>query len=344
MAFKVVRWIALCFFLASILFVNANTFGLRIVTKQASPWNLPSPAPASKYRSKIYNIKKKIAEGISLQKRLPFNGECKKAVCEIDLTSDTEEDRSLWADLVVTGRVVGPKLTNNAIKEWIAKRWGTNLVVKFIPRGFFVVVFAENSERNRILCQENWFLGDHTQPWSPNFDPLPLAVYDKHVWIRLYNLPIEYWGDISKEKIGRSLGTLLEDDEGIVEKDLYIYAWLKIAAVKELPSYITLITSRESGYNRLFVRRARRRFSQKVKSKQFWVEKNKPLQNFLCLPSILGSGKEVIGTISGNCTDSRKEVLTVPNFVEQLTREVKTKVEIAEASSSLSSKKEYDMG
>ncbi|GLJ54276.1 hypothetical protein SUGI_1164330 [Cryptomeria japonica] len=39
-------------------------------------------------------------------------------------------------------------------------------------------------------------------------------MYDKPVWIRLYNLPIEYWGDINLEKIGHYLGTLLEIDEG----------------------------------------------------------------------------------------------------------------------------------
>ncbi|GLJ45302.1 hypothetical protein SUGI_0953500 [Cryptomeria japonica] len=162
-------------------------------------------------------------------------------------------------------------------------------------------------------------------------------MYDKLVWIRLYNLPIEYWGDISLEKIGHSLGTLLEIDEGIVEKDLYIYTRLKIVAVKEVPSHITLISSEGKWiqqvevekeitvYNqcgskfhferecRLFVRRAKRRFSQKAKSKQFWVEKNKPLQNVLCLPSTSRSGKEVIGKTSSNCTDSKKEVSTVQN-------------------------------
>ncbi|GLJ11534.1 hypothetical protein SUGI_0170050 [Cryptomeria japonica] len=122
-----------------------------------------------------------MAEGISLQKWLPFNGDCKEAVYEIDLTNNTKGDKSLWVDLAVIGRVVGPKLNRIAIKEWIAKRWGMKLVVKFIPKGFFVVVFVENSERNRILCQEKWFVGDHPiyiQPWSPNFDPLPLAMYD----------------------------------------------------------------------------------------------------------------------------------------------------------------------
>ncbi|GLJ39428.1 hypothetical protein SUGI_0805370 [Cryptomeria japonica] len=135
--------------------------------------------------------------GSSLQNRLGVNGDWENGECAIDLTSDIEEDKSLWVDLAIIGRIIGPKMTRVAIKEWIAKRWGTSLVVKFFPRSFFVVVFANNMERNNIMCKQNWFAGDHPvyiQPWAPNFNP-PLVVYDHPVWIRLYNLPIEYWGD-----------------------------------------------------------------------------------------------------------------------------------------------------
>ncbi|GLJ07953.1 hypothetical protein SUGI_0078230 [Cryptomeria japonica] len=63
------------------------------------------------------------------------------------------------------------------------------------------------------------------------------------MWIRLYNLPIEYWGDSCLKNIRRTLGTLLEIDEKIVEEDLYMYARLRIVAVKTIPSHVTLITS-----------------------------------------------------------------------------------------------------
>ncbi|GLJ43354.1 hypothetical protein SUGI_0900550 [Cryptomeria japonica] len=54
---------------------------------------------------------------------------------------------------------------------------------------------------------------------------------------------MEYWGENCLEKIGRSLGTLLETDEVLLEKDSYIYARLKIAVVKEIPPQILLISS-----------------------------------------------------------------------------------------------------
>ncbi|XP_057833259.2 uncharacterized protein LOC131044012 [Cryptomeria japonica] len=114
-----------------------------------------------------------------------------------------------------------------------------------LSKGFFVAVFVEAEEKDRILCSQNWYLDSHPiylQPWSPNFDPTHLAIYDKPIWICLFNLPSEYWSNPCLERIGRTLGTLLEINEAIIDADLYTYARLKIAVVKEIPSSISIIT------------------------------------------------------------------------------------------------------
>ncbi|GLJ19555.1 hypothetical protein SUGI_0353230 [Cryptomeria japonica] len=119
-------------------------------------------------------------------------------------------------------------------------------MVKFLPKGFFVVVFPNEEDRDYIITLQNWFQNDHPlyiQLWSPKFDPTLMAAYDKLVWIRLYNLSIEYWSEACLEMIGRSLGTLLDIDEEIVEGDLYTYARLKIAAMKTNPSSVMLLTA-----------------------------------------------------------------------------------------------------
>ncbi|GLJ49677.1 hypothetical protein SUGI_1054240, partial [Cryptomeria japonica] len=175
---------------------------------------------------------------------------------------------------------------------------------------FFVVVFVEGSEGDKILNQENWFIDSHPlylQPWAPNFDHVPLAVYEGPIGTRMYNLPIEYWGDISLKKISRTLGTLLEIDEEIIENDLYSYARLRIAIVQEILKYIMLVTSEEKWRQQLevekeivpcsrcgskfyfpdeckmFVRRAWGR--QFKRPKQWWVEKDRASSQFLlCMP------------------------------------------------------------
>ncbi|XP_059073739.1 uncharacterized protein LOC131874401 [Cryptomeria japonica] len=82
----------------------------------------------------------------------------------------------------------------------------------------------------------------YLQSWTPNFNPIPLVHYSNSVWIRLYNLPIEYWGDGLLEKVGRTLGTLLEVDVDD-EADLCKYVRLRIAAVRRIPESINLLTT-----------------------------------------------------------------------------------------------------
>ncbi|GLJ40245.1 hypothetical protein SUGI_0826370 [Cryptomeria japonica] len=163
---------------------------------------------------------------------------------EIDLTEEVDEDRHILETHAAVARFVGPKMPRKIIRTWVDENWGKHVVIKFLPKNFFVVVFKDVMDRDHTLDLKNWFLDTYPlyiQPWAPNFDPTSLVKYETPVWIRLFNFPIEYWSDQSLEKIGRTLGILLEIDEGIIEQDLYTYARLKIAAVKKIPQSITLL-------------------------------------------------------------------------------------------------------
>ncbi|GLJ21537.1 hypothetical protein SUGI_0398880 [Cryptomeria japonica] len=168
--------------------------------------------------------------------------------CIVDLSKDVADDCSIFKNHAIIGRVVGPKFHKKSIKTWVDEHWGKH-VIKFLLKSFFVAVFAEAEERDRILSSQNWFFDSHPfylHPWYPNFNPTQLAIYDKPLWVYLYNLPFEYWSNPCLERIGRSLGTLLEIDEAIIDVDLYIYARVKIAVVKEIPPSISIITNERS--------------------------------------------------------------------------------------------------
>ncbi|GLJ07038.1 hypothetical protein SUGI_0056100 [Cryptomeria japonica] len=169
--------------------------------------------------------------------------------CIVDLSKDVADDCSIFENHAIIGRVVGPKFPRKSIRSWADEHWGKHVVIKFLPKSFFVAVFAEEEERYWIFCSQNWFFDSHPfylQPWYPNFDPTQLAIYDKPLWVCLYNLPSEYWSNPCLECIGRTLGTLLEICEAIIDADLYIYARIKIVAVKEIPPSISIITNEGS--------------------------------------------------------------------------------------------------
>ncbi|GLJ12780.1 hypothetical protein SUGI_0197590 [Cryptomeria japonica] len=142
-------------------------------------------------------------------------------------------------------RIIGLNWSRKNIRLWVEDKWGDQIVIKFLLKGFFVVLFEKRSERDRILNQKNWFADKHAvylQPWTPNFDPILLPVYSCMIWICLYNLPIEYWGEVFLEKISRMIGMVLEIDVDD-EEDLCKYARLRIAIVGHILEHITLHTS-----------------------------------------------------------------------------------------------------
>ncbi|GLJ40785.1 hypothetical protein SUGI_0843490 [Cryptomeria japonica] len=174
---------------------------------------------------------------LTLQKPLDVNGgsedftrKSKRRLHEekdeivVDLMEEMEEDRQFWEEQAVIARIIGLKWSRKNIRSWVEDKW----------------------ERDRILNQENWFADKdavYLQPWTPNFDPIPLVVYSCPIWIRLYNLPIEYWGEVFLEKIGIMLGTVLEIDADD-EDDLCKYVKLRIAVVRRISKHITLHTSK----------------------------------------------------------------------------------------------------
>ncbi|GLJ42262.1 hypothetical protein SUGI_0874830 [Cryptomeria japonica] len=113
----------------------------------------------------------------------------------VDLREEIKEDNQLWDNHAVIVRIIGLNWSRKNIKLWVAENWGIRVVIKFIPRGFFVVLFENQVDRDHILNQENWYANKqavYLQPWKPYFNPIPLLVYSSPIWIDLYNLPIEY--------------------------------------------------------------------------------------------------------------------------------------------------------
>ncbi|GLJ33135.1 hypothetical protein SUGI_0666950 [Cryptomeria japonica] len=149
--------------------------------------------------------------------------------------------------------------------ETVAESWGDHVVIKFIPRGFFVVLFENHLDRDHILNQENWYADKHPvylQPWIPKFNSIPLVVYSSPIWVNLYNLPIKYSGESYLEKIGRMLGTVLEINFNN-EEDLCKLVKIKVVAVKKIPEYIYLQTANRVWRQRLEIKKERKHCSKR---------------------------------------------------------------------------------
>ncbi|GLJ52433.1 hypothetical protein SUGI_1115280 [Cryptomeria japonica] len=71
-------------------------------------------------------------------------------------------------------------------------------------------------------------IGYILKEWEPIFNPLKMKFKEVPVWIRIYNLPFEYWDMDTLHSIGDKLGTFIRVGEGVEAKDFNMYARIYI--------------------------------------------------------------------------------------------------------------------
>lgn len=108
-----------------------------------------------------------------------------------------------------------------------------------MAKGFFIVVFEKKQDRNKIMSDYHWDCDDkHTlmlKPWHPTFN-LAIEVFERvPIWVRLPNLPLQFWFESCLEVVGNSLGSFLMVDEGssnlLHSTDAHILVEMEISKV-----------------------------------------------------------------------------------------------------------------
>nr|POE98370.1 uncharacterized protein CFP56_55047 [Quercus suber] len=96
------------------------------------------------------------------------------------------------------------------LKQKIRAPWSRALIVK---------VYGRTSDsrwwNDLVLDKGPWFIGEHflaIRPWVPNFKPNSSDVLSIAVWVRLNELPIEYYHVEALKEIGSTIGKVLRID------------------------------------------------------------------------------------------------------------------------------------
>lgn len=94
-------------------------------------------------------------------------------------------------------------------------------------KGFFIVIFRVEEEREKALTEGPWFWGSaglFVTPWFLEFDPNSMVVSRMPVWVRLHNLPIHFWHFKTLSAIGNTLGKMLKIDTERHLKGIFTFA------------------------------------------------------------------------------------------------------------------------
>ncbi|XP_023888176.1 uncharacterized protein LOC112000309 [Quercus suber] len=124
--------------------------------------------------------------------------------------------RSPWYKALIVkvyGRPVGLSFQQNKLLSlW---RPAGRLDCVDLSHGFFLTRFSLREDYEVTLKRGPWFIGEHflsIRPWEPDFSPATANVSSVAVWIRLNELPIEYYHAEALLQIGKAIGNVLRVD------------------------------------------------------------------------------------------------------------------------------------
>ena len=153
--------------------------------------------------------------------------------------------KATWASLFIVkvyGKTVGFTFMQSRLNAfWRPIR---RMDIIDLGRDFFLVRFGCKEDHDLLLEKGPWFLGDHflsIRPWEPNFKPSSTNVSSIAIWVRLNELPIEYYEPEVLKYIGESIGHVLCIDTHIAAETRGWFARLYIQVDVEKPLIINVL-------------------------------------------------------------------------------------------------------
>ncbi|XP_010445325.1 PREDICTED: uncharacterized protein LOC104727972 [Camelina sativa] len=122
----------------------------------------------------------------------------------------------LWKNCMIV-KVLGRTVPIAALSRRLREMWkpsGSMFVVD-LPRQFFIIRFGEEEEYMAALTGGPWrMFGSYllVQAWTPEFDPLRDEISTTLVWIRLTNIPLNFYHKNILFGVTRGLGNPIRVD------------------------------------------------------------------------------------------------------------------------------------
>ncbi|GLJ09664.1 hypothetical protein SUGI_0113690 [Cryptomeria japonica] len=91
-----------------------------------------------------------------------------------------------------------------------------------LPNDYFLVEFQDGNERLKALNNGPYILdgsGVHLLDWQPNFNTRTHVLPECSVWVRLYNIPSEYWNIEALKEINNCFESFISVDEILEDRN-----------------------------------------------------------------------------------------------------------------------------
>ncbi|KAF3968250.1 hypothetical protein CMV_007836 [Castanea mollissima] len=156
-----------------------------------------------------------------------------------------QEIRRPWARALIV-KVYGRVVEFNFLQAKLLSLWkpAGRLDVVDLGHGFFLTRLSLREDFENVLKKGPWFIGEHfllLRPWEPDFKPASANVSSIAVWIRLSELPIEYYNAKALQHIGKAIGNVLRIDTFTANETRGKFARLCIQVDVDKPLITTIM-------------------------------------------------------------------------------------------------------
>ncbi|KAL0002748.1 hypothetical protein SO802_016529 [Lithocarpus litseifolius] len=141
----------------------------------------------------------------------------RKGLAAVRISDELKQKiRAPWARALIVN-VYGGTVGFNFLQLKLSALWKLKgrLDCVDLSKDFILVKFSAMEDYDLVLDKGPWFIGEHflsIRPWVPNFRPCSVDVSSIAVWVRLNELPIEYYQVEALKEIGSTIGKVLRID------------------------------------------------------------------------------------------------------------------------------------
>ncbi|XP_023901062.1 uncharacterized protein LOC112012924 [Quercus suber] len=153
--------------------------------------------------------------------------------------------RAPWARALIV-KVYGRTVGFNFLQQKLFALWKLKGRLDYVDlnKDFYLVKFSAMDDYDLVLDKGPWFIGEHflsIRPWFPNFKPCSTDVSSIAVWVRLNELPIEYYQVEALKEIGSTIGKVLRIDTHTALEARGCYARICVQIEVEKPLITALL-------------------------------------------------------------------------------------------------------
>lgn len=166
--------------------------------------------------------------------------ELSEGMANVELSKKTKDRiRAPWSKALIA-KVYGRTVGFNYLTFKINTLWKPSARMDCVNLGkdYFLIKFSSDDDYDKVLKGGPWFVGEHflaIKPWEPYFKASEATLSSVAVWVKLPELPIEFYDLAVLKDIGRAIGSMLRIDSFTATGTRGSYARLCVQVDLEKP-------------------------------------------------------------------------------------------------------------